>query len=225
MQEVLRVAPRDPEGTKDRILAAATEEFATAGLGGARIDAIAEGAGANKQMIYHYFGSKDLLFSAVLEAEYEHFRNAEAALELDRLEPVEALQKLVIFTWSYYLEFPGFIRLVNSANLHKARHLMGSEVIHNTSRPFVARMKRLLSRGADDGVFRADIDAVQLQITIAGLGYHYLTNRFTGAIVYERDLMSPKALKARLAFNLDTVMRTVCTPQTLAKMEKRACMA
>lgn len=216
---------RDPEATKDRILGAARAEFAVAGLGGARIDKIAETAEANKQMIYHYFGSKDLLFTAVLEAEYAQFRAAEAELELDRLEPIEALKALVTFTWRYFLEFPGFLPLVNSANLHKARHLHSSQVIRNTSRPFVARMKKLLARGAAAGLFRPGIDPVQLQITIAALGYYYLTNRFTGAIVYERDLMTAKALRERLAFNLDTVLRLVCTAQTLAKMEKMTCAA
>lgn len=215
--------PRDAEATKIRILAAAREEFAMSGLGGARIDKIAEAAEANKQMIYHYFGSKDLLFAAVLEEEYDAFRKAEAALDLDRLEPVAALEKLVAFTWAYYLKYPGFIRLVNSANLHKARHLEGSEVIRNTSRPFVSRMKRLLARGAAAGVFRGDIDAVQLQITIAGIGYYYLTNSFSGAIIFERDLMSPRALRERLSFNVRTILRLVCTPPTLARMEHRTC--
>jgi AcrR family transcriptional regulator len=215
--------PRDAEATKDRILTAAREEFANLGLGGARIDAIAEAAAANKQMIYHYFGSKDLLFSAVLEAEYERFRSAEAALELDRLDPLDALQKLVTFTWAYYLEHPGFISLVNSANLHKARHLEGSEIIRNTSRPFVARMKKLLARGVAAGMFRDDVEAVQLHITIAAIGYHYFTNRFSGSIVFERDLTAPKALRERLAFNVKTILRLVCTPQTLIKMEKQAC--
>lgn len=211
---------RDPEATRERILSAARDEFATVGLGGARIDTIAEAAGANKQMIYHYFGSKDLLFSAALEAEYAQFRAAEEALDLDSLDALEAVRKLVTFTWRYYLEFPNFVPMVNSANLHKARHLEGSEVIRNTSRPFVARMKRILARGQADGLFRTGIDPVQLQITIAGLSFHYLTNRFTGALVYERDLMSPKALKARLAFNLDTIMRLICTPKALVKLEQ-----
>jgi Tetracyclin repressor-like, C-terminal domain len=59
------------------------------------------------------------------------------------------------------------------------------------------------------GVFRPGIDPVQLNITIAAIGYYYLTNRFTGAIVFERDLMEKSALEARLAFNIDTVLRLV----------------
>jgi hypothetical protein len=48
---------------------------------------------------------------------------------------------------------------------------------------------------------------VQLNITIAAIGYYYFTNRYTGAIVYERDFMAPGNLDARLAFNLDTILR------------------
>jgi hypothetical protein len=65
----------------------------------------------------------------------------------------------------------------------------------------------ILARGVAAGVFRPGIDPVQLNITIAAIGYYYLTNRFTGAIVYERDLMTKEALDARLAFNIETILR------------------
>lgn len=208
---------RDAGATKARILSAATAEFARLGLGGARVDRIALAAKANKQMIYHYFGSKERLFTAVLEAAYADIRAGEAGLDLDRLDPVAALETLVTFTWNYYLKHPGFITLVNSENLHKARHIKGSKAMRETSRPFVKRMARILERGAARGVFRKGIDPVQLHITIAAIGYYYLTNRYTGAVVFEREFMSERALKERLAFNLDTVRRLVCTQAVLAR--------
>jgi AcrR family transcriptional regulator len=58
--------PRDARATRERLLLAATDEFAERGLAGARIDRIAERADANKRLIYAYFGSKDDLFDAVL---------------------------------------------------------------------------------------------------------------------------------------------------------------
>ena len=57
------------ERTKELLLAAATEEFSTNGLAGARVDRIAAAAGVNKERIYQYFGKKDELFDAVLAAE------------------------------------------------------------------------------------------------------------------------------------------------------------
>ncbi len=200
---------RDAEATKSRIMSAARKEFAKRGLGGARVDEIAERAKANKRMIYHYFGSKEKLFQAVLEDAYLGIRTAEQKLDLDNIPAKEALEKLVRFTWDYYLKHPEFITLVNSENLHRARHLKKSEVIKLASRRFVGMMDGLLKRGADEGVFRSGIDPTQLNITIAAIGYYYLTNRFTGAIVFERDMMTPDALEERLSFNVDTILRLV----------------
>jgi AcrR family transcriptional regulator len=213
---------RDPEATRARILAAAKVEFAKKGLGGARVDDIAARAKANKRMLYHYFGNKDALFRITLEDAYGDFRQAEAALELERDDPVTAVKRLLRFNWIYFLENPEFITLVNSENLHKARHIKGSERMRDMSRPFVGRMKGLLDRGAALGLFRADLDPVQVTISIAAIGYYYLTNRYTGAIVYERDLMTGKALADRLEFNTKTVLRLICTPETLVKLEAQA---
>lgn len=200
---------RDAEATKQRIMSSAKKEFAKHGLAGARVDVIAERAKANKRMIYHYFGSKEDLFQAVLEVAYLDIRTAEQKLDLESMPAQEALEKLVRFTWNYYLKNPEFITLVNSENLHRARHLKKSEVIKVASRKFVGMMDGLLERGTEEGVFRAGIDATQLNITIAAIGYYYLTNRFTAAIVFERDMMSDAALEERLAFNIDTIMRLV----------------
>ena len=60
------MAPRDPEATKAKLLAAARREFADKGIAGARVDAIAERAGVNKQLIYYYFGTKEELFREIL---------------------------------------------------------------------------------------------------------------------------------------------------------------
>ena len=200
---------RDARVTKSLILAAAKSEFARLGLGGARVDMIADRACVNKRMIYHYFGSKEKLFQKVLEEAYLDIRNAEQDLALDHLPPREALETLVRFTWNYYLDNPEFIRLVNSENLHRASHLQQSDRIRAASRRFVDMVRGLLDRGVADGVFRDGIDPVQLNITIAAIGYYYLTNRYTGAILFERDFMDTNALDQRLKFNIDTVMRLV----------------
>ncbi len=200
---------RDAEATKARILDAAKKEFARNGLGGARVDVIAKLASANKRMIYHYFSSKEKLFQTVLEEAYIAIRTAEQKLQLDHLEPRAALERLVRFTWDYYLRNPEFLTLVNSENLHRARHLKDSEVVKIYSRRFVAMVEDILARGVTAGVFRAGIDPVQLNITIAAIGYYYLTNRFTGSILFERDMMSKDALGQRLTFNIDTILRLV----------------
>jgi AcrR family transcriptional regulator len=211
---------RNPEATQARILAAAHVEFSKKGLAGARVDEIALRAKTNKRMLYHYFGNKDALFRVTIENAYSEFREAEAALQLEKLEPIAAMRRLVQFTWDYFLARPDFLTLVNSENLYKAKHLKASPRTPDMSRKFVARMKQLLQRGNEAGVFRPGLDAVQVNITIAAIGYYYCTNKYTGSIVFERDLMAKAALDERLAFNTSTILRLVCTPKTVAELEK-----
>ncbi len=76
---------RDAERTQQAILAAAEKEFANKGLAGARVDIIAERAGANKRMLYYYFNSKENLYLAVLERVYGAMRQVERMLNMTDL--------------------------------------------------------------------------------------------------------------------------------------------
>lgn len=202
-------AGRDPERTRRRILDAATAEFARYGLGGARIDRIARRAGANKRMLYYYFGGKDALFLAALEGRYAHIREAERALQLEHLEPRAALDRLVRFTWDYCLEHPEFLTLLNSENLHKGRHLRNSRRVQAMHSPLVGMLREVLRRGTRAGLFRRGIDPVQLYISIAGEGYFYLSNRYTLARIFGRDLMTPRALAARARHMSEVMLNAV----------------
>jgi AcrR family transcriptional regulator len=203
------VNSRDPERTKARILAAATAEFARYGLGGARVDRIAARAGANKRMLYYYFRDKDNLFLAALEARYAHIRAAERALDLEHLEPREALRRLVEFTWDYFLEHPEFLTLLNSENLHKGRHVRRSRRVPQMHSTLVETLRGVLKRGERSGVFRTGVDPVQLYISIAGEGYFYLNNRYTLAQIFKRDLMSKRALAERARHNSDMILHAL----------------
>ena len=146
---------------------------------------------------------------STLEDAYLDIRVAEQKLELDKLPPKDALNKLVCFTWNYYIVNPEFITLVNSENLHKAKHLKQSKIISDINQKFISMVGKLLDRGVSEGVFRDDVDPVQLNITIAAIGYYYLTNRHTGSIVYQQNLSSKEAYDTRLEFNLTTIRRLV----------------
>ncbi|MCP1247116.1 TetR family transcriptional regulator [Acetobacter cerevisiae] len=201
---------RDAEATKLRILEAAKKEFAQNGLEGARVDAIALEAQANKRMIYHYFESKENLFKVIIEQAYLDIRSEEARLKLETLPPKEAITEFVRFTWEYYLKNPEFITLVNNENLNKARHIKNSSTLREVSKKFVARIQAILDQGAQEGTFRSGLDAAQVNITIASIGYYYLTNSYTGSVIFNRDFLSKKALQERLAFNIDTILRLLC---------------
>ena len=98
------------EGTRDVLLRAARSAFAQGGLEGARVDDIARRAGINKQLVYHYFGSKDGLYMAVLEQVYRDIRQEETELALDALPAEEAMRRLVEFSFDYLAKCPDFVR-------------------------------------------------------------------------------------------------------------------
>ncbi len=200
---------RDADATRARILDAAKKEFAKLGIGGARVDAIAQRARANKRMIYHYFGGKRELFEAVLKEAYLDIRRAERKLGLEEMEPEDALDALVTFTWKYYLKNPEFLRLVNSENLHKAQHIKKLNEVRDAFPPYVDLVASILQRGVEKGVFRPGVDPIQLNLTVAAINYYYLTNCHTNAFIYDLKTMAPEALDERLAFNLETVRRLV----------------
>ncbi len=110
---------RDPERTAAAILAAAIDEFSENGYGGARIDAIAERAGVNKRMLYHYFGDKDALYERVLQEIYRGIRTAETKLNLRERDPVEGIRELCHFTWRYFIDHPEFLSLLGTENMNR----------------------------------------------------------------------------------------------------------
>ncbi len=197
---------RAPQRTRESILEAATHEFASRGLGGARVDAIARRAGANKRMLYHYFGNKEGLFLAVMERTYAHIRKREEGLHLEVLPPVEAMLKLVRFTFKYFLGHPHFVTLLNSENLHRARHIRRSSRVKEINSPVIAALKDILKRGRQQGVFRAGVDPLQLYISVAGVCYFYFSNVHTLTTIFGRDLMKRRALDDRMKHVTDVIL-------------------
>jgi AcrR family transcriptional regulator len=206
VENVVELRTRDADRTQQAILRAAMAEFADKGLGGARIDAIAERAGINKRLINYYIEGKDRLFLAVLEQTYDDIRSAEQALHLEAQDPVQAMRELVAFTWNHYVRHPEFLNLLNSENLHRARHLRRSREVQAMNSPLIDTLGEVLERGRRDGVFRGGIDPVQLYISIAGLAYFYLSNNPTLSTIFGRDLMSAKAMAERLSHITEVVM-------------------
>ncbi len=185
--------PRDSAATAAAILAAAYKEFASCGFAGGRIDRIAERAQVNKAMIYHHYGSKEGLFLAVLERAYERARSPEQKLHLDEIEPREAMKRLVEFTFDSFVKDRSFIKLLNDENLYGAVHLKQSKRIAEMHSPLLATMRKILARGAAEGVFRADFDPMQTWISIAAVSYFYFSNINTLSTIFSRDFDTEEA--------------------------------
>ena len=204
-----RAHRRDPDRTREAILVAAQHEFAAKGLSGGRVDAIARRARANKRMIYHYFGNKDGLYLAALERVYEDLRGTEKTLDLAHLAPQAAIRRLVEFTFDYSRQHPELISLINNENLHRARYLRKSRKVRELHSPFVALIDGILRRGVAAGAFRPGLDAVDLYITIAAVGYFYLSNNWTLSAIFGRALDSDAACRKRKTHNVDVILNAI----------------
>jgi len=183
-----QVRPRDAERTKAAILKAARDEFCEEGFNGARVDSIAARAKANKRLLYHYFGNKEALYEAVLLDAYQEIRRGERELHIGQYDPVEAIDRVIRFTFRHFLANPWFPRLLSVENLQNARFVKKIKNLDEIRSPIVGELHDIVKRGHELGIFRTDVDPMQLYISIISLCYFYVSNMQTLSVVFGKDL-------------------------------------
>jgi AcrR family transcriptional regulator len=199
----------DRERTRQEILAAAREEFAQHGLSGARVEAIAARTSTVKRMIYYYFGSKEGLYLAVLEEAYADIRRFEAELSLDHYPPVEAIRRLIEFTFDYDEGHLDFIRLVSSENVMNAQYIAKSTAIQALNRGAITLLQSVLDRGKRDKVFRQDVDPVDVHLLISSFCFFRVSNRYTFNALFGRNLSDPAVCVLHKKMLTDAVLNAV----------------
>jgi AcrR family transcriptional regulator len=198
---------RDPEVSMQDILNIATEEFATNGLSGARVDQIAERTRTSKRMIYYYFGGKEGLYQAVLEKAYMDIRALEQRSKLLEMEPRAAMRKLIELTFDYDETHPQFISLVSVENIHQAKHLINLQSIKDVNASIIRTLSAILERGRKEGVFRSDLDPVDVHLLISAFCFFRVSNRHTFGAIFERDLSDPKLRKRHKKMIMESIER------------------
>ncbi|MFV0334856.1 MAG: TetR/AcrR family transcriptional regulator [Tropicimonas sp.] len=186
-----RARKRDAERSRSAILQAALEEFSEHGHSGARVDRIASRAGVSKPLIYDYFGDKDAIYAAALKEAYVQIREGEGTLQLDMLSPEEAVRALVRFTMDHFRTNPWFISMLNTENLRGGetiRSIRGADEIQSV---LVERLRTVLRRGEEAGVFRDGIDPVEFYVFVASLCYFPISNMHTLRAVFHCPVDGP----------------------------------
>lgn len=209
---------QDPEGTKRNILEVASEEFARNGLSGARVDEIAARTRASKRMIYYYFGDKDGLYLAALENAYRQVREGEAKLAVADLEPVEALRRMVEFTFDHHHRHEAFIRMVMIENIHNAQYLERSTEIRALNVAAIDRVAGIYARGVEAGWFRPGIEPLELHWQISALCFFNVSNRATFSGIFGRDFGTEDALRVLRRNVVDMVLRYVVRDEKIATL-------
>lgn len=200
---------QDPAGVQSNILAVATVEFAANGLSGARIDEIAAKTRTSKRMIYYYFGDKDGLYRRVLEEAYRKVREGERQLDLDHLPPVEALTRLVEFTFDHHSSNPDFIRLVMIENIHHGAYLAQSDLIGSLNVGAIEKLESICRRGKQEGVFRGDVEPLELHWQISALSFFNVSNSATFSRIFGDHLYSANGQETLRRHVVDMILRFV----------------
>jgi len=196
--------------TRDRILRHSTAEFATKGYDGARVDSIAHRCRLSKNMIYHYFNSKEGLFIAVLEDAYETLRARQRDFVIRGSDPIDAMCQLIAYTFYALLENQDVIALLNTENLHKGRHIRRSRLIRSLYNPLVDTVQEILRRGVAQRVFRPNIDPVNLYLSLSSLSFNYISNQYTLKAAFGIDLMTKKRRVIWLNYITDLILTYCC---------------
>lgn len=191
------------------ILAAGLREFSQLGFAGARVDAIVASTRTSKRMIYYHFGSKEGLYLAVLDHAFASVRHKDVDVNLDALEPLEALAAYAGLAFDMHAQNPTFVQLVMQENLNGAASMQRSAVIRALNARGLERMERILARGKRSGAMRTDVQAMDLYSNLVGMCFHYVSNRHSFAAIFGHEVDSPDFRAARRRAVIEATLRFV----------------
>lgn len=134
------------------------------------------------------------------------FDKKKKALDFSDLPPQKAIEKIIDFTWDYYISNPWFLKIVHSENQSKGVHYAKSQRLLEINHAHLQLMESLLDEGKKQNIFKPDIDPLQVNINIAALGGYYLINQHTLGLVYHISMVSPQALEARRKVIKETIL-------------------
>jgi len=176
----------------------ASSEFAAHGFDGTRVDEIAKKGKVSKNLIYYYFENKDALFLAVLEAAHQLFQTQQEGIQTVTADATESLRQLVRSNFNFWCTSRQFIAYLDSANFHKTKHVERSRIVRDAYITAIDKIAFILKRGVGEGVFRSDIQPVDLYISISSLAYHFFQFQRMYSQVFNQDLTTEKTVARRL---------------------------
>jgi AcrR family transcriptional regulator len=191
--------PKAPEANRARIIRAAMAEFAARGFKGASMDAIAARTHTTRALINYHFGGKEQVYLAVLD--------------LDHLEPVDAIRRIVGFSFDYYISHQDFVRIVVAENQAKGRHFRKSRAMRTLNRPIIELLARIIRRGQAGGAFRDGLDPVEVHMAIAALGMFNVTNQHTFGAIFQWDMGTRGNVRRRREMVADVILSYLARPR------------
>lgn len=206
-------SPEQPEvgklNTLKRILAAARQAFSENGLAGARIEDIAQDAGVTKQLIHHYYGTKEGLFVAVLDEASDSIMSELVGLEVDSLTPTDALRQVLNHFFDQYKQDPlmGSLAL-EGIRYHDAHHTPRNHFLEQAPK-LIDKLDAILQRGAQSGVFKPGINARLFLATAALVTTGWFTNRYSTSALTGLGTYSEEGLRVWREHSANFVLASI----------------
>jgi TetR/AcrR family transcriptional regulator len=209
---------RDPENTRQKILAAAEAEFSEKGFYGARIDGIAAAAGVNKRMIYQYYGKKKDLYTAVFIYVYSRLGERETEVLGAETDCIMAVKKIIASYFSYLAENPSYISLLLQENLNKGQGIRGID-FSKTRDIGLKQMRTHIERGKKEGIFRKEVPTGEVIISLLMFTFANFSNHYTLSRIIKKDLLEKRAMRRRKDHVTEMFLRYLCEPGALKALD------
>ena len=201
----------DDLSVRARLLQSALHLFAAHGYDGVAVDEIVDRAGANKRMVYHYFGSKEGIYGEVLRTAFDQVEAVEVSLfHRDGTvgDPVQALEQTVATFFAYLQNHNDFVRLLLWENLNEGRHL--KKLLRPVSKsPTLRHLSQILDEGERAGLFRSGLDPRSVFVGLLGLCLIYFSNRHTLSLTLGVDISAKAFLRRAAQHSCDILLHGI----------------
>lgn len=199
-----------PEETRQDILDAAIQEFASEGVAGARTDSIAQAAGVNKALLYYYFGDKEALYATALDAVFSGMVGGLHAILQSPLPDGEKILHYALAHFDYIATHREYGRLVQHemmrAQTGKSEHL--PELMQRYFKPLLLELSGVLLQGAASGTFRK-LDPMQFAVSLTGINVFYFISAPIHSGMGAAEPFSPERLQLRRVNAADMLASTL----------------
>ncbi|NBU83545.1 MAG: TetR/AcrR family transcriptional regulator [Sphingomonadaceae bacterium] len=213
VQPALMSLPRSSATTLEKIMSAARDEFAMQGFHGAKLDRIAKSAGVTKQLVYHYYKSKEELYSVVLDRVSDEVRAMLDDPDYDLLSPPDAVRVMIERIIQAYRERPYIVGMTVDQDLHKGEHISRrSNYIPSLQRFVAERIAPLLARGVSEGHFRSGQDPFLFYWAVFALASSVFTQSWAMSKSSGMDFESADGIDRWQAHVVDFVLQSISRP-------------
>ncbi len=194
-------------------MVAARADFAEHGFDGAKLDRIAKLAGVTKQLVYHYYKSKEELYRVVLDRVSDEVRAMLDDPDYDLLSPPDAVRVMIERIIQAYRERPYIVGMTVDQDLHKGEHISRrSNYIPSLQRFVTERIAPLLERGVADGHFRAGQDPFLFYWSVFALASAVFTQSWAMSKSSGVDFEAEDGIARWQNYVIDFILQSITLP-------------